>query len=150
MNPNSPEIEKLSPQKLLGTFTQTRFVLWVVAAIAIHIVVIGGLSAGYIRDTWIDPEGAVQRKAAAEAAAKAEAEKLMKQPAPLPATNAAPAAVAATNAPAPVATTNAAASLLEQRKETPIVKAITEVAPTNDIPRQPDDIGISIKDTQIR
>ena len=74
----------------------------------------------------------------------------MKQPAPLPATNAAPAAVAATNAPAPVATTNAAASLLEQRKETPIVKAITEVAPTNDIPRQPDDIGISIKDTQIR
>jgi hypothetical protein len=148
MNPNSPEIEKLSPQKLLGTFTQSRFVLWVVAALAIHIVVIGGMSAGYIRDTWIDPEGAVQRKAAAEAAAKAEAEKLMRQNAPVPATNAA--AVAATNAPTPAATTNAEANLLEQRKNTPVVKAITETAPTNDIPKQPDDIGISIKDTQIR
>lgn len=150
MNPNSPEIEKLSPQKLLGTFTQSRFVLWVVAALAIHIVVIGGMSAGYIRDTWIDPEGAIQRKAAAEAAAKAEAEKLMRQNAPAPATNAASAAVTATNPPAPAATTNAEANLLEQRKDTPVVKAITETAPTNDIPKQPDDIGISIKDTQIR
>lgn len=150
MNPNSPEIEKLSPQKLLGTFTQSRFVLWVVAALAIHIVVIGGMSAGYIRDTWIDPEGAIQRKAAAEAAAKAEAEKLMRQNAPVPATNAAPVAAAATNAPTPVATTNAETNLLEQRKNTPVVKAITETAQTNDIPKQPDDIGISIKDTQIR
>lgn len=150
MNPNSPEIEKHSPQKLLGTFTQGRFVLWIVAALGIHIVVIGGMSAGYIRDRWIDPEGAIQRKAAAEAVAKAEAEKLMRQNAALPATNAAPAAVAATNAPAPAATTNAEANLLEQRKDTPVVKAITATAPTNDIPQQPDDIGISIKDTQIR
>lgn len=149
MNDNSTDIQGLSPRKLLENFTASRFVLWTVAAVAIHVVVIGGLSAGYIRDTWIDPEGAAQRKAAAEAAAKAEVEKSTKPAPSAPATNVAPAAV--TTAPTAVVNpTNTEAGLIEQRKDTPVIKAITSVAPTNDIPKQPDDIGISIEDTQIR
>jgi hypothetical protein len=149
MNQNPAEIEKLSPQKLLANFTQSRFAVWVAAALVIHVIVIGGMSFGFIRDTWIDPEGAANRKAAAEAVAKAEAEKLLKQLAPAPVTNAPPATVA-TNAPAAPATTNAEASLLDQRRNTPVVKAITEVAPTNDIPKVPDDLGIGIKDMNVR
>lgn len=150
MNNDSTDIQGLSPRKLLENFTASRFVLWTVAAVAIHVVVIGGLSAGYIRDTWIDPEGAALRKAAAEAAAKAEAEKSVKPAPTAPATNVAPVTVPPPPTAAVASPTNAEASLIEKRKDTPVVKAITAVAPTNEIPKQPDDIGISIEDTKIR
>ncbi len=153
MNNNSPHLDQFSPHKLLTGFTRSRFWMWMVMAIAVHVLFIGALSLGYIRDNYIDPEGAQARKTAAEAAAKAEAEKnAPKPPVSLPpdtaaATNAAPTnAVAATFAPA----TNSLPDIPEDRKDTAVVKAITAVAQTNEIPKMPDDLGLSIRDTQIR
>jgi hypothetical protein len=145
MEPNITEIEKHSPPSLLAGFTKTRFAFWFALATVIHVIVIGGLSLGYIRDTWIDPQGAAARKAAAEAAAKAEAEKAHP---PTPATP--PTTNVAVTTPVAAPATNTEAATLAARTNAAVVKAITEVAPTNDIPQQPDDLGLSIKDTNIR
>lgn len=129
-----------APEKLVRGFTASRLMFWVIVAVAIHAVFAAATSVDYIRDTWIDPEGAPQRKAAAAAAAKAEAEK--------PAAPAKPSAPADTVA-APARDTDATgeAALLEQRKDTPIVEAVTELPAEDEIPRHPDDLGISIGDT---
>jgi len=152
MNPKDSEIEQHSPQVLLMGFTRSRFVLWFALAAAAHVLVIGALSTGYIRDTWIDPQGAAERKAAAEAAAKALAEKA-NPPAPVT-PPAAPAASNATTATPTVSTAPATntppQSELEKHKDTEVVKAITQTVSTNEIPKQPDDLGLTIKDTNIR
>lgn len=154
-----------APEKLMQNFTASRFLLWIGAAVGLHVVFIGLFSLGYIRDTWIDPEGAALRKAEAEAAAKAE---LPRQKAPLPApaagqtkdgTNETAAAagqakggtnetVAPEARPAPAATNEAA--LLQARKNTPVVRAITETPKPGEIPSQPNDLGIDINDINVK
>lgn len=51
--------------RLLSAFAGKRIAFWTIVAVAIHVVVIGVTSLTYIRDTYIDPEGAVERKVAA-------------------------------------------------------------------------------------
>jgi hypothetical protein len=133
---------KTAPEGLLRGFTAGRFAAWMVVALAIHVVVIGATSMGYVRDRWIDPEGAAERKAALEAV-KASA-----QPAPVPAAPRLP-QTTATVAAAKAAVTNDG-TLLAARRNTPIVQAITSTPASNTIPRQPDDIGISIGDTNVK
>jgi hypothetical protein len=152
MNPNAAEsTDKYSPQAQLTGFTNSKFALWLGAALIIHVLVIGALSMGYIRDTWIDPEGAKARKEAMAAAAKAEAEKNAPKP-PAPAATATNAVAPATNAAPTTAApaTNTLAGIPDERKNTAVVKEITAVAPTNEIPKSPDDLGLSIKDTNVR
>jgi hypothetical protein len=60
--------------RLLSDFAGKRIAFWTILAIAIHVVVIGMTSLTYIRDTYVDPEGAVERKAAAEAEKKRQAQ----------------------------------------------------------------------------
>ena len=126
-----------APEKLVRGFTSTRIMFWVIVAVAMHIAFAAATSVDYIRDTWIDPEGAAQRKAAADAAANTEPE----QPA-APVTPPAPSETGAVSASA-----TGEAALLEQRKDTPIVEAVTELPAEDEIPRHPDDLGISISDT---
>lgn len=137
MNEQTQNALKMSPEKLMSGFTRSRFSLWMAAAVVVHVIFIGSLSFGYIRDTWIDPDGAAERKAAAEELARAAAPK----PAPAPAPKPVPAAP--TNPPTEQ-------TLMEQRKNTPVIKAITQTAATNEIPKQPDDLGISINDTHVK
>ena len=141
MSDPTTDLTQLSPEKLMHNFTQGQFSRWIALAVVVHVVLIGGLSFGYIRDTWIDPEGAAVRQAAAKAAAEA------RLPKPPPPAKVEPAAAAATSTNPPAAT---AKTLLEQRQDTPIVKAITATATTNEIPVQPDDLGISINDTLLK
>jgi hypothetical protein len=129
-----------APEKLVRGFTSTRIMFWVIVAVAMHIAFAAATSVDYIRDTWIDPEGAAQRKAAADAAANNEPE----QPA-APATPSAPSETGEVTAGSADATSEAA--LLEQRKDTPVVEAVTELPAADEIPRHPDDLGISIGDT---
>jgi len=72
MDDNTKDMTLHSPDRLLYGFSRGRMAQWIVLAIAIHIIFIGATSIGYIRDRWIDPEGAKARKAAAEAAAQAK------------------------------------------------------------------------------
>ena len=60
-----------SPEKLLAPFAKGRIAMWIVVAVALHVLLIGGTSLGFIRDKWIDPEGAEARKVAAQAASDA-------------------------------------------------------------------------------
>jgi hypothetical protein len=150
MNQHSHEIEKLSPPSLLAGFTKSRLVAWIVVATLIHVVVIGALSFDYIRDTWINPEGAALRKQQAEAAAR-EALKAATE------TNTAAAATAPSNTKAATVTTAKPAKqlteeerLAKERNNTPVMKEITETASTNDIPREPDALDLSIRDIKIK
>ena len=167
MDEQNKGVEPPSPRDLLAAFSGGRIIFWIAAAVLIHVVVIGGLSVGYIRDRWVDPEGAVVRKAAAAAAIQAakQLEDAKTHPPAVPgkgaSTNAASAASAsATNSASAAgasstnrvaATTNAAAKIGNVavpagRENTPVVRSLNEVAPSNTLPRQPE-LGISIEDT---
>ena len=71
--PAETRIDRLSPDALVASFSQSHLLKWFLAALAAHAIVIGGFSIGNIRD-MIDPEAAAARKAAAIAAAKATSE----------------------------------------------------------------------------
>jgi len=110
----------------------------------IHLSISVFISYGYLRDHYLDPEGAVARKAAALAAAA----KPEPAPAPQP-------VVPKPVLPAPVPTASATPSnspdrLLEERKNTPVVQRITETAKLAEIPKQPGDLGISLDDTKLK
>jgi len=132
-----------APEKLMQNFTASRFLLWIGAAVGLHAVFIGLFSLGYIRDK-IDPAGAALRKAATEAAAKAEPQR---QKSPLP-VSAAPETTASAAKPAPVVTNEEA--LLEARRNTPVVRAITQMPKPGEIPSQPGELGIDIEDTNVK
>ena len=128
--PAETRIDRLSPDSLVATFSQSHLLRWFLLAFLIHAIVIGGFSIGNIRDL-LDPEGAKARKEAALAAAKA-----------------APAAAAAAPAPAaPAAEATAAATTKSEGEKAAVEKATTEVAKPGEIPSAPDDLGLSIEDT---
>jgi hypothetical protein len=129
--PAEPRIDRLSPDSLVATFSQSHLLKWFVLAFLIHAVVIGGFSIGNIRDL-LDPEGAKARKEGRIAAAKAT---------PQPAAAATPASAA------PAGETTAAATTKPAAEPAPIEKATTEVAKPDEIPKAPDDLGLSIEDT---
>ena len=134
--PAETRIDRLSPDSLVATFSQSHLLRWFLLAFLIHAIVIGGFSIGNIRDL-LDPEGAKARKEAAIAAAKAASTPAQTAPqTPAPAAPAAPVAAATASAEAKPATEQSA-----------IEKATTEVAKPGEIPKAPDDLGLSIEDT---
>ena len=138
------KVGRRGPDQLLTTFSKSPFWIWVLMSLVIHLSISGFVSYGFIRDHYLDPEGAAARKAAALAAeAKPEP-----APAPKPVT---PPPVPPT--PAPTATgpaTNSTDRLLEEHKNTPIVKRIMETAKPDEIPKQPGDLNISLDDTKLK
>lgn len=136
------KVGRRGPDKLLTTFSKTPFWLWVSLSLVVHIGIAGFISYGWLRDNYIDPEGAAARKAAALAA---EAKPTPPAPKPTPATPAPTPTPATTKAP-----TGAPDRLLEERKEAPVVKRITETATPAELPKQPGDLGISLDDTKLK
>lgn len=126
-------LERLSPDDLVSSFSKSHLIRWFVVALGLHVVVIGGLSLGTIRDL-VDPEGAKTRREAAVAAAEAAA-----PPAPAPAA-AEPAAAEPPVADSPPPPASSA-------ELSPIEQATSEAASPDEIPRVPDDLGLSIEDT---
>ncbi len=68
----SRELQEFKPEHVLRSFSQFPIVMFFVVAFALHVVLIGGSSTRFIRDTYIDPVGAKQRAEEAKAAAEAE------------------------------------------------------------------------------
>ena len=130
-------LERLSPDDLVASFSKSHLVRWFFAALGLHALVIGGFSLGTIRDL-VDPEGARSRRKAAVAAANAPAA----APEAASGVPAAPAAPAAAGAGPPAAGEQTAAAGLS-----PVERATTEAAKPEEIPRLPDDLGLSIEDT---
>lgn len=125
--------DQISPDDLLSGFAKSHLVRWFLAALLLHAIVIGGFSVGTVRD-WLDPEGAKARKEAAIAAAKAAT-------APAEPAAAQPAEGQPESKPAEQ---QAGA---EPQGKSPIEKATSEVAKPEEIPSAPDDLGLSIEDT---
>ena len=134
--PAETRIDRLSPDSLVASFSQSHLVRWFLVAFALHTVVIGAFSIGYVRDL-IDPVGAAARKAEAIVAAKAVV-----------------AAAAAAAAPAEAAKPgdgktpqSAEKSDGKSAEKSPIEKATSEAAKPDEIPATPDDLGLSVEDT---
>ncbi len=129
------DIQKLSPDALMETFTKTPFLKVALLSVAVHIVFVAFTSVGYVYRTFI-ADAPPPAGASAEAGGGA--------------TNAVE-AVAASNgtatvaAPRPAAGGEAAADM-EKFKNTPTVKAITEASKPEEIPGDPG-LGISLDDT---
>jgi hypothetical protein len=131
----APSIDRLSPEELLSGFATSHLVRWFLVALLLHVLVIGSFSIGNIRD-FVDPEGAAARAQARLAAAQPAAESAIQsaaQSAADPAAEPAPGAGAGNEA--------------AQATPTAVEKATTAVAKPEDIPRLPDDLGLSIDDT---
>ena len=142
------KVGRRGPDKLLVSFSKTRFPLWLALSFCIHASLAGFICYGYIRDHYLDPEGVAGRKAAA-LAAEAAAQKpagpggnKAKTPTGTP-TGKNPATPSASS-------TNTTDALLDQRKNTPVVKRITEAAKPGETPKQPGDLGISVEDTNTK
>lgn len=136
------KVGRRGPDKLLATFSKSPFWIWVILSLVIHLSITVFVSYGFIRDQYLDPEGAAARKAAALAA---EA-KPVPPPAPKPV-----APQPAPPVPTPAAPpTNSTERQLEDRKNTPIVKRIMETAKPDEIPKSPSDLGISLDDTKLK
>lgn len=150
-------LEQYMPDKLLGLFKHSSFTLALIISLGIHLVAIGGTSVGYITDRWVDPEGAKQRKLEAQASLQAAAASNLLGKAttatnvPAGTLSNAPAATGAATGAAPGAAkgsaTPAAATNDPNRTNSAIMKQLNETAKPDEIPRSPDDLGISIKDT---
>jgi hypothetical protein len=132
----SPDLARLSPDKLVARFARSKILGCIVLALAIHIVFAGATSVTFIRDRWIDPEGAAQRKKEQEAAAKAAQEDEEAEP-----EDAAPA-----SAPTQAKSPESDAQPPDGRKDAPIVKETTDLPEKGEIPTEPD-LGISIDET---
>ena len=139
------DLQRLSPDKLVAGFARTKVFQCLLIAIAAHLVLAAATSVAYVRDRWIDPEGAAKRAAEKLAAQRAEE-----------AEPAAPRAMApkgarpATHAAAKPTTASAKAPddpEMTRRKGSRVVDNITKAAKKDEIPKAPDDLGIPIEDT---
>ena len=137
--------EEPSTDRLLSMFTRGGFFKWVLVAVAAHIVFIAVCSVGSLVKRFAPAKPDAGETAASDAA-----------PAPAAATDSGDAAVSAPATPAPAAVPAAAGdddsdeALLRERADSPVVKRITEAAKPEEIPDEPEDLGISLEDTQAR
>ena len=152
---------RFSPDKLLSAFNGSNFIKFIILAIVLHVVFIGALSVNYLLDIMIPSR--VERR---EEAAKNLKEQELKEAEKLAAAKAGTNAIAAkTSTAGSNAVTKAAAggsnavpdagdkgntNLSNVNTNSAIYKQATEPAKPEDIPKQPDDLGISISDTNVK
>ena len=127
-------------QKMVKDMSNRDTVMWVLAAAVVHLVLIGATSVPYMRDHWFDPAGAAAREKAAELAEATAAT----QPAQAVASiDTKPVAKPAD----PIAEDKA---MLEQKKNNPEVKKVTETAKPNEIPKSPTHEGFHLDDSSLK
>jgi len=160
------DISTIAPQKLIGSFSKNRVLLCIFVAVVAHIFVIGGTSTDFIYYNWINPEAGLAREERLRAEREAEEERAREdeeakriefdKAVRMAVSNEMAAAAAekaaaegATNAPA--ASTNAVSAEMRaipaKYRDSKIVKETLQVAPKKEIPKDPDDLGISIQET---
>ena len=133
-----PKLSAQSARKMVGDLATGRTLFWVGIALVIHVVLIAATSMGYIRDKWIDPEGAQARREAVASEEEARKTAALPAPASQPMSPVAPAK--------PVASSEDAAEkrMLDQRKDSKVVRDITEPAKPDEIPKEPTRNGFEL------
>lgn len=157
MTAGNDDYGRHSPDVLLQVFSRSRLVLWCVVAVGIHVLVTVATSTSYIRDRWIDPEGAAARKAAVEAKKQAGADVPDAGATNAPAAAASNATVTV-SAPAEAKDGSGKAAPAEveidgvavpaDRTNSAVFKAITSTAKPEELPAD-SDLGISLDDTRL-
>lgn len=139
MSETPNDVENLSPYRLLSNFSKNRVVPCIVLALVIHLLVIGASSANYIYHTWIDP--------AAKPEDSAKAEQAGESPDRQPEAKTPDAEEAAKAAGADKAGDPSKSPATAEGQDAPVVQRITETPKPGETPADPDDIGISLEDT---
>jgi len=136
------DVQDLSPYKLMANFSTSRIVPCLVLALVLHVVVIGGTSIDYIDRTFINPQAATQEETAAAEPGEG------KQPAKAAPDGGAEKKPAGQQDAGPgKKPTESREALLERHQDKPVIKEITEAADPEEIPDEPDGLGITIEDT---
>ena len=136
-----PKLSAAGARKMVGDLATRQTIMWVGVALLVHVVLIAATSTGYIRDRWIDPQGAQARREAAlrdEEERKAQAAAAPKTPATSQPVTAAPAKSVAAGEGA------AEKRMLEERKDSKVVRDITEPAKPDEIPKEPTRNGFEL------
>lgn len=141
----SQNLSAASRRKMISEMSNRQTIMWVAVAFVVHVVLIGATSLSYIHDRWIDPAGAAARAQAADAA---EAQKLASDSASPTATQP-PVAPPAQPVQAD-ATTPDEKKILDQRKDNPEVKKVTEAAKPGEIPKNPTHQGFDLDDSSLK
>ena len=129
------DVQRLSSDKLMTMFSRSHIALCLIVAIGLHVAVVAATSMSYIRDTWIDPEGARLRKTAAEQAReKAKAAERARRDAKRRAAASRPA-----EAKPP------AGDVPEQARNSPVYRATTRKAAPNEIPKDPGELTVPLE-----
>lgn len=169
METKTEEIERLSPERLVRMFSHSPIILAWIASIVIHLLLGAATSWEYAYNRYFKAEqeaqaGAGDTNAVAGATGTVSSATgtvstatgtvavatgtVAAVAAPGPITGVVSATVVATNEPPVEGSREYEAAMLKKYSNAPVVQAITAVAKTNEIPKAPpDDIGISIKDT---
>ncbi len=149
MPSETDDIQRINPDRLVHGFRRIDlFLIGLALAVGIHVAVIGGTSVSYVLDQ-LDPSRVEARKA--ELAARKKADEAEKARAGTPAEKDAgapeggpadePAAGGGDQPSSP------AANVPEHLKDHPVVREVTEAADPDEIPDAPDDLGISLDET---
>jgi len=152
-------MQDISPDELLGVFSKTGMGKCLALAVIVHVILIGGTSVGYIRDR-LDPMGAAERRKQEETARQAAQKQASAETAAAATQTASAEGTAATQGSrgdtqqaearqkdAGDTAVGSGSKTLEARKDTPMVKRLTETASPKGLPKKPDDLGISIEET---
>lgn len=143
---DATDIDRLSPDPLLNRFSRPRTLSYLLLAVLVHALLIGGTSIGYIYDNYVDPEGAaIRRMERTETASPQAMNPPGDSPAAAPSASTDATAAAATDEP-PIP--DEASPEPPGERDAPIVERITELPAPGETPVDPFDDGIlSIEDT---
>ncbi|MHC4199075.1 MAG: hypothetical protein ACYSU0_03725 [Planctomycetota bacterium] len=144
------DIQRLSPDRLMSGFSTSRVWTALTISLGAHAVIILGTSLGYIYGR-IDTEWAEEQKALRQEEAKAEQAAKLKDEIDASKPEGAepgepPAGKDGSSKAPPAKKVSDEERLMKERADTPVVKAITEAAKPEDIPKEPG-LNISIEDT---
>ena len=134
------DVQRLSSDKLMTTFSSSHIALCLIVATGLHVAVVAATSMSYIRDTWIDPDGAQLRRTAAE---QAREETKAAERAQRDAKRRAAATRRAATRPAKAKP--AAEDVPERARNNPVYRATTQKAVPNEIPSDPGDLTVPLE-----
>jgi hypothetical protein len=140
--PNADNIEDLSPYALLQNFSINRVLPAILLAVLLHVVVIAGLSTGFIYRTWIDPTADAQEPATADGAAANDdrgKDGAAKDGAAKDADGGMSSGKSGSDG-------GSAAAASDGSDTPPVIQRVTDTADPGDVPEEPGGLGISIDD----
>jgi hypothetical protein len=127
------DVQRLSPDNLVMMFSRSHIALCLIVAVGLHVVVLATTSTRYIRDTWIDPEGAERRRVGAEQAREAaEAEARARRE-------------ARRRAATQRAATRPAEGVPRGAERSAVYKATTQTAGPDEIPKDPGNLTVPLE-----